>query len=160
MKTTAIVSTSVLLLLTADVADARSVNPKHLEAVDPPVEYRLGQDVVIQGQNILYTVRAGRYVLRYRDRRGSYFLGEGNCLHLDIRTPKMTGTNDWECGLHVPDDSRRGATFFRVRPVTPTQAEMGLVVNQIIRYNHGSFDWPDKAESMELRAQLAPVAPP
>jgi hypothetical protein len=133
------------------------VNPKHLDHVQPAVEYRLEQDVAVQGYNILYTLRAGRYLLAYRDRRGSYFLGEGNCMHLDIRTPKTTGTDDWTCGIHVPIDPARGATFFRIRPAAPTHTEMGPVINGIIRYGYGSFDWPDKAESMELRSRLVPA---
>jgi hypothetical protein len=155
----AVILGSIVSLLAACAADARSVNPKHLDPVEPPLEYRLEQDVAVQGYNILFTLRAGTYLLRYKDRRGSYFLGAGNCMHLDIRTPKTSGTADWECGIHVPDDATRGATFFRIRPTTPTQSEMGPVVNQIIRYNYGSFDWPDKAESMELRSKLVPVAP-
>lgn len=146
--------------VTLGVAHARSVNPKHLEQVQPPAEYRLEQDVAIQGHNILYTLRAGKYLLQYRDRRGGYFVGEGQCLHLDIRTPRMTGTNDWECGIHVPDDPTRGATFFRIRPAAATHTEMGPVVNAMVRYGYGSFDWPDKAESMELRVQLIAVTRP
>lgn len=160
MKRVTLFSSAILSLLVTGVATARSVNPKHLEAVQPPLEYRLEQDVAVQGYNILYTLRAGKYLLQYQDRRGRYFVGEGNCMHLDIRTPKVTGTDDWECGIHVPNDAAHGATFFRVRPVTPTHAEMGPVINQIIRYNHGSFDWPDKAESMELRSKLVPVVNP
>lgn len=160
MKRLTLLLLSALCMLAAGLAAARSVNPKHLEAVQPPLEYQLEHDVAVQGYNILYTLRAGKYLLQYKDRRGSYFIGAGNCMHLDIRTPKMTGTDDWECGIHVPNDAARGATFFRLRPKTPTHAEMGPVVNQIIRYNYGSFDWPDKAESMELRTKLVPVAQP
>lgn len=160
MKHALLVRASIVSLLVLGNAHARSVNPKHLEQVQPAIEYRLEQDVAVQGYNILYTLRAGRYLLSYKDRRGSYFLGEGNCMHLDIRTPKMSGTDDWACGIHVPGDTTRGATFFRIRPTTPTHTEMGPVVNQIIRYNYGSFDWPDKAESMELRSKLVPVTQP
>ena len=148
---------SIASLFALDSAQARSVNPKHLEEVQPAVEYRLERDVAVQGYNILYTLRAGRYLLSYKDRRGSYFIGEGNCMHLDIRTPKTTGSDDWTCGIHVPNEPARGATFFRIRPATPTHTEMGAVVNGIIRYGYGSFDWPDKAESMELRSKLVPV---
>jgi hypothetical protein len=144
-----------LFSLFLGTAQAKSVNPKHLQELQPPVEYRLDGDVTIQGHNIAYTLRAGKYWLRFKDRRGSYFVGEGNCMHLEIRTPKMTGTNDWTCGIYVPDDPGRGASFFRVRPETTTHSEMGPVVNAIIRYGYGSFDWPDKVESMELRARLA-----
>ena len=75
-------------------------------------------------------------------------------MHLDIHTPKMTGTNDWTCGIYVPNDAARGASFFRIRPETSTQPEMGPLVNSIVRYGFGAFDWPDKAESMELRSKL------
>jgi hypothetical protein len=151
---------SIVALLALGTAQARSVNPKHLEQVQPAIEYRLEQDVAVQGYNILYTLRAGRYLLSYKDRRGNYFVGEGNCMHLDIRTPKTTGSDDWACGIHVPNDPARGATFFRIRPATATHAEMGAVVNGIIRYGYGAFDWPDKAESMELRSRLVPVTSP
>lgn len=149
---------ALALLVSLGTAEARSVNPKHLEAIEPPAEYRLATDVAVQGYNILYTLRAGKYFLRYQDRRGQYFTGEGECMHLDIRTPKTTGTNDWTCGIFVPKDPKRGASFFRIRPVTPTHTEMGPVVNAIVRYGYGSFDWPDKAESMELREKLVPAA--
>ncbi|MGL6224375.1 MAG: hypothetical protein ACRC6L_12425 [Steroidobacteraceae bacterium] len=144
----------VLSMLFAGGIHAKSVNPKHLQQIVPPVAHVLEGDVSVQGHNILYTLRAGTYLLMYTDRRGRYFIGDGNCMHLDIRTPKMTGTNDWTCGLYVPDDPSRGASFFRVRPVTSTSAEMGPVVNAIIRYGYGSFDWPDKVESMQLREKL------
>ncbi len=149
----------LLLCSVLGTAEAKSVNPKHLETVDPALEYRLDSDVSVQGYNILYTLRAGTYLHRYKDRRGRYFIGEGNCMHLDIRTPKMTGTNDWTCGIYVPDDPARGASFFRIRPATPTNTEMGPVVNAIIRYGYGAFDWPDKAESMELRNKLILIGP-
>jgi hypothetical protein len=145
--------------LALGTAHAKSVNPKHLEALTPPVEYTLADDVSVQGYNILYTIRAGKYLHTHKDRRGRYFVGEGNCMHLDIRTPKTTGSDDWSCGIFVPDDPTRGASFFRVRGVNPTHDEMGPVVNAIIRYGNGSFDWPDKAESMELRERLVPVVP-
>lgn len=149
----------LLLLPIASTAHAKSVNPKNLDEVVPAIEYRLERDVSVQGYNILFTLRAGKYLHRYKDKRGRYFVGEGNCMHLDIRTPKMTGTNDWTCGIYVPDDPARGASFFRIRPTTPTHTEMGPVVNAIIRYGYGSFDWPDKAESMELRDSLTLIGP-
>jgi hypothetical protein len=136
------------------VSHAKSVNPKRLEKVDPPVVHQLASDVTVEGHHITYTIRAGTYLLLYKDRGGLYFVGEGNCMHLYIHTPKMTGTNDWTCGIYVPNDTSRGASFFRIRPVGQTHSEMGPVVNAIIRYGFGSFDWPDKAESMELRNQL------
>ena len=147
----------------AGASHARSVNPRHLDPVDPPVEYRLEADVSVEGAGITYTVRAGLYRLAYRDRRGAYLLGEGQCLHLAIHTARTTGSNDWTCGVFLPADPRRGASFFRIRPAhpdTPDTPDMGLVVRTMIRYGEGSFDWPDKAESAALRERLVPHALP
>lgn len=140
-------------------ANAKSVNPRHLKEITPVVEYIFESDVVIEGYNITYTLRAGTYFHRYNDRRGRYLLGEGNCLHLEIHSHKVQGSNDWACGIYVPDDTARGASFYRIRPNTDTNSEMGPVVNAIIRYGYGSFDWPDKAESMELRNTLSARVP-
>lgn len=147
------------LCLLAPCTQARSVNPKHLVPVDPEVEYVLSTDVSVQGYNITFTLRAGTYVMRYRDRKGTYLMGDGNCMRWDIHSPKVTGTNDFPCGIYLPDDTRKGASFYVVRAGSGIHPANGPVVNAIIRYNHGSFDWPDKAESHDLRAQLAPVQP-
>lgn len=159
MKRTPRAVAVLALALASNTSDARSVNPKHLNKVEPPVVYTLAHDVAVEGYNITYTVRAGAYTLRYEDSKGQYLIGEGDCLHLDIHSPKMTGSNDWNCGLYLPKKADRGASFYRIRPAVGTNPEMGPVVNAIIRYGYGSFDWPDKAESMQLRNELTAQRP-
>ena len=150
---------AAVLGLGAQCAESRSVNPKRLTAVTPPVEYRLAVDVPVEGYNITFTLRAGRYLLSYKDAKGAYLIGEGQCMHWDIHSPKVKSTNDFPCGIYLPHDASCGASFFVVRAKTGANAAAGLVVNAIIRYNYGSFDWPGKAESQELRAALQLLQP-
>lgn len=143
-------------LLTLPAA-AKSANPKHLKAVDPPIAYRLDAEVSAEGYNITYTVKPGTYLLRYRDSRGAYLLGEGPCLHVHIHSPKSQGHNDYECGLYLPDDAGKGASFYRIRPAAGHQPAIGPVVNWMIAYGTGSFDWFDYVETQALRAGLKPA---
>lgn len=136
---------------------AKSVNPKHLKTVEPPVAYRLDAEVSAEGYNVTYTVKPGTYLLRYRDSRGSYLLGEGQCLHVHIHSPKSQSHSDYECGLFLPHDAGKGASFYRIRPAAGHQPGMGPVVNWMIAYGTGSFDWFDYVESPALRAGLVPV---
>jgi hypothetical protein len=138
-------------------AAAKSVNPKHLKTVEPAVAYRLDAEVSAEGYNITYTVKPGNYLLRYRDSHGVYLLGEDQCLHVHIHSPKSEGHNDYECGLYLPDDTGKGASFYRIRPAAGHQPAMGPVVNWMIAYGTGSFDWFDYVESQTLRAGLVPA---
>jgi hypothetical protein len=158
MKLISIIILGALACVTTSL-QARSVNPKHLTEINPPIEYQLSVDVPVEGYNITFTLRAGTYMLSYKDSKGVYLLGQGQCMHWDIHSPKMTGSNDFPCGIYLPNDTSRGASFYVIRAKTGTNPDAGVLVNSIIRYNYGSFDWPEKKESQELRSKLELVTP-
>lgn len=142
----------------AGTAAAKHVYPKMLDAVADGARYSLQQDYVYREKAATFTLRAGEYVQKYEDARAIYLIGGSHCVEMNVvppRQPEFAYTTPFDCGIYLPRDPAKGATFFFIRGKPATTPEAGALVNAIIRAGEGSFDFPtsNKNDTL-LRSQL------
>lgn len=152
------------LLALSSLALAASVNPKRLQVVENGAVYRLEQPWSYQEKAATFTLKPGDYVLRFQDAKATYLLGEGLCVDLHVvppKQPELANTQSFPCGIYLPKDPAQPASLFFIRGKAPHFAEMGPVVNAIIRAGEGSFDFPtSRRGDARLRAQLMMLQAP
>lgn len=152
-----------LLLLAACIptlADARSVNPKHLKPTKTPIAYTLTAPYTFQEKAATFIVRPGPYVVQFENERYQYLIGPEECLLVFIG-PVPEGDHAEEpgrhCGIELPRDPSQGATFFSMRQYIEPVPEMGPLINAIIAYGEGKFMfWSSKHRDRKLRELLVP----
>ena len=120
-------------------------------------------DYVYKEKAATFTVRAGQYLQRYEDSRAIYLIGGAGCAEMNVvppKQPEFAYTTAFNCGIFLPKDPEKGATFFFVRGQAKEQSGAGLIVDAIIKAGEGSFDFPtSKRSDTVLRSKLVRVQP-
>lgn len=147
---------ATLLCATPAVA---AKHPRNLKPIENGPAYVLAEDFIATEKAATFTLKAGTYVASFEDSRAIYLLGSGECLEMRVVPPKQPEhayTMPFVCGIYYPKSEKEPARFFAIRGDLPRHAEMGLLVNWIIKAGEGSFDFPISAKRViGLRAKLA-----
>ncbi len=151
----------LVLLCLAPWVQAASVNPKRLQVVEGGTTYRLQEAWSMQEKAATFILKPGDYLVRFEDAQALYLVGPDGCADLHVvppKQPEMANTQTFPCGIYLPKDAAKPASFFFVRGKAPRYAELGPVVNAIIKSGEGSFDFPtSRRGDARLRALLVPM---
>lgn len=151
-------------LLSALLAPAAfAKHPRNLEPVEAGGAYVLQEDVVSQEKAATFTLKAGTYTAELEDAKALYLLGDEHCLEMRVVPPKQPEhayTMPFNCGIYLPKDPAGKALFFTIRGEIPYNPDAGFLINAIIKYGEGGYQFPiSKKHVADIRLKLRAPEP-